>query len=485
MSRRLPSTPAPGPLEEYCAQFDLLLARRSQRDSFRRYLEGILLAQERNKTLTALANAEPIMGAQKAPVQTLQWFLSESEWSPVRLNECRQQLLFADPLIAPHGQGVLVIDETGDRKDGHKTAHVGRQYLANLGKIDNGVVSVTSLFADGKVYYPLDVEPYTPASWFEKGKSDPAFRTKPQIAWQLVQQAQKMGLPFRAVVADSVYGEHDEFKACLNQGAAGFVLAVRPSHTWWHREGTLGSLWEAAEVAAWEGSERPGAWQKVVRRFADGHTEDWWALECEAGPYGVDHPTRAIVASTDPAHLPVLSTWCLLSNLPAPGSSRSASSPLAPADVDEVVRLYGLRQWVEQSYKQVKHALGWAQYQVRSDQAIRRHWALVCCAFSFCWWHQSHNQSCSHNADPAPARHEELVLEMEVSERAETEEKKGADRGKCRPAELACGSSGGAILAGAGDPVVALLAGVVGSAPTAATPIVAGTRVAGTGPLSL
>jgi hypothetical protein len=38
------------------------------------------------------------------------------------------------------------------------------------------------------------------------------------------------------------------------------------------------------------------------------------------------------------------------------------------------------------SYKQVKHALGWSAYQVRTDTAIRRHWQLVCCAFSFCWW---------------------------------------------------------------------------------------------------
>ncbi len=52
----------------------------------------------------------------------------------------------------------------------------------------------------------------------------------------------------------------------------------------------------------------------------------------------------------------------------------------------EVVRLYGLRMWVEQSYKQAKHALGWSDYRVRSDPAIRRHWQLVFCAFSFCWW---------------------------------------------------------------------------------------------------
>jgi hypothetical protein len=49
------------------------------------------------------------------------------------------------------------------------------------------------------------------------------------------------------------------------------------------------------------------------------------------------------------------------------------------------VRIYGLRHWVEQSYKQVKDELGWADFQVRSDTAIRRHQTLVTCAFSFCW----------------------------------------------------------------------------------------------------
>ncbi|MER5465915.1 hypothetical protein ABT010_35725 [Streptomyces sp. NPDC002668] len=49
------------------------------------------------------------------------------------------------------------------------------------------------------------------------------------------------------------------------------------------------------------------------------------------------------------------------------------------------MRIYGLRHWVEQSYKQVKDELGWADFQVRSDTAIRRHQTFVNCAFSFCW----------------------------------------------------------------------------------------------------
>jgi hypothetical protein len=49
------------------------------------------------------------------------------------------------------------------------------------------------------------------------------------------------------------------------------------------------------------------------------------------------------------------------------------------------VRLYGLRPWIEQSHKQIKDELGWADFQVRSATAIRRHQTLVHCAFSFCW----------------------------------------------------------------------------------------------------
>jgi hypothetical protein len=45
-----------------------------------------------------------------------------------------------------------------------------------------------------------------------------------------------------------------------------------------------------------------------------------------------------------------------------------------------------MRMWVEQSYKQVKRALGFSDFQVRSDSAIRHHWQLIFCAFSLCWW---------------------------------------------------------------------------------------------------
>jgi hypothetical protein len=78
------------------------------------------------------------------------------------------------------------------------------------------------------------------------------------------------------------------------------------------------------------------------------------------------------------------STWYLAINLPHPDASHATTSPHPPADLAEIIRLYSLRPWIEQSYKQIKDELGWADFQVRSDRAIRRHQTLVNCAFSFC-----------------------------------------------------------------------------------------------------
>jgi SRSO17 transposase len=473
MTKRLEVESAPAPLEEYVKHFDPLLGKSNQREGFRQYLEGLLLPSERHKTLTGLVNTEPVVGAQLPRAQKLQWFLSESDWDERAVQQQRLRLLVEDPSTAPTSQGVLVIDETGDRKAGHQTAHVGRQYLANLGKIDNGVVSVTSLWADERVYYPVDFEPYTPAHHFEQGKKDPQFRTKLKIAVELVRRAVQAKIPFRAVVADSFYGEDYGVKQGLRELGVGYVLALKPSHAWWHPVRASGSLQEAARAARWKSPDRPGKWIKLIRTFGDGSSQDWWALEVITGPYGPEKPERVVIATTDPLTLPDLTTFYLVTNLPAPGSQRAHNSELATASLEEVVRLYGLRMWVEQSYKQVKHALGWSQYQVRSDKAIRRHWQLVCCAFSFCWYHASH-PSASRTEEAKVPSEPQASLQISVPADAAGTGKKN-QRGKRHAAtgSLASGAASGESVAGAVDHAQALLERLVIAAPTACHPTAA------------
>lgn len=175
MTNRIGVAQAPAPLEAYAQHFDPMFRKSNQREGFRHYLEGLLLPSERNKTLTGLVNTEPGVGAALPRAQKRQWFLSESNWEERQVQAVRLKLLREDPATAPDAQGGLVIDETGDRKDGPKTAHVARQYLGNVGKIDNGVVSVTSLWADEQVYYPLEIEPYTPESYFAEAQERSGF----------------------------------------------------------------------------------------------------------------------------------------------------------------------------------------------------------------------------------------------------------------------------------------------------------------------
>jgi hypothetical protein len=170
------------------------------------------------------------------------------------------------------------------------------------------------------------------------------------------------------------------------------------------------------------------------------------------------------VATTDPATLPSRTSWYLATNLPAPGSPRADRVDLEVADLAEVVRLYALRNWIEQSYKQVKNALGWAHYQVRKDISIRRHWQMVCCAFAFCWW------ECSDFLEDETSPGVTLqAKEPAPASETPTPREEGGKKER-RPTQasgplVADGAQEGEGMAGTIRHAHALLEGVLGSAP--------------------
>ncbi len=248
----------------------------------------------------------------------------------------------------------------------------------------------------------------TPARHFAKGKSDPGFRTKLKIGADLAVQAREAGFVFRAVVADCAYGDQDGFRAELAEAGLPFVMALRPRRGTWARAEDAHTPAEAARALAWDGPDDPGDWRPVTRTFRDGHAETWWAADARLGGWGPDGARRLVVATADPGTLPDKATWYLVTNLPRRGGPREADSLHPAAGLAEIVRLYAIRNWIEQGYKQVKDELGWADFQVRSDTAIRRHQALVNCAFSFCWaaWFADHLPQHDVAPQPGPGRGE-------------------------------------------------------------------------------
>jgi SRSO17 transposase len=102
-----------------------------------KYLHVGMISEIKRKSLPEIAK---FVGLENE--QSTLHFLSESPWQVKDLREQRLKLI----LQVLQGREInLIIDETGDRKKGDKTDYVKRQYIGNLGKVENGIVAVTAV----------------------------------------------------------------------------------------------------------------------------------------------------------------------------------------------------------------------------------------------------------------------------------------------------------------------------------------------------
>src|SRR5262249_10119445 len=115
------------------------------------------------------------------------------------------------------------------------------------------------------------------------------------------------------------------------------------------------------------------AWQRTVQYDRHGKPLVRYVAEVALGPsYGPTREVRLIAATLDPATLKPESTWYLATSLSLPEAT--------PA---QVYIPYRLREWIAHFHKPAQHELGWADYQVRPERAIVRHWQLVLLAYTF------------------------------------------------------------------------------------------------------
>jgi len=139
--------------------------------------------------------------------------------------------------------GVLVVDETGFPKQGRHSAGVARQYCSTLGKRATCQIGVFLGYASAKGHVGLDRALYLPQEWTDDRErcqqagipEEVPFRTKPQLAWELVERALEAGVPAAWLAADEVYGNDSKFRRALEAREQAYVVAVRsdyPVSTW-------------------------------------------------------------------------------------------------------------------------------------------------------------------------------------------------------------------------------------------------------------
>jgi SRSO17 transposase len=355
------------------------------------YLRGLLEDGSRK-------SLEPLVARLGGAVeyQSMQQFLTDSPWDPALVVRAVAERVA--PMIEVQA---WVLDDTGFPKDGKHSPGVKRQYSGTLGKIGNCQigVSVHAVGANGTV--PLGWALYLPQDWCEDSErrvrakipADVTFKTKPELAVELVERATGWEIAVAPVLGDQAYGDDSQLRERLDAADLEYVLSVGPKATVFapetvfavpERNGTVGRSRRRlrpdrqpesiAELIARLGPEaaqtvtfRDGADGRPVtsrfvftrvrtlKQWTNGATqqprEEWLIAEW---PDGRDEPTDY---------------W--LSNLPA------------DTDPERLARLARLRWTIELDYKQLKGHLGLDHYEGRSWLGWHHHTALVTAAHGF------------------------------------------------------------------------------------------------------
>ena len=135
---------------------------------------------------------------------------------------------------------VGALDETGQEKQGSATAGVKRQYMGCAGRVANGINTVHLSYVREKTGHALiGARQWIPAEDIaDPVKSlvtglplDLRFRTKGQLAIDVLDDAYADGLAFDFVCGDEVYGSCTELREFLEDRGQAYVLRVASSFT--------------------------------------------------------------------------------------------------------------------------------------------------------------------------------------------------------------------------------------------------------------
>lgn len=353
--------------DRWCKRFDNVLKNKAQKREFRNYLGGLLGESER-KNLSQIAR-----DSVGVTYHRLHHFLTEATWSAEEVNDRRLEVINKCNQTRINSGFSLIVDDSGHRKSGNFTAGVGRQYIGEIGKTDNGNVVVTTHLYDGKKSLPLDVELYQHANSLPEGKKDAEFKKKPELALNLIDKAIERKYKPGIVLIDSGYGNNSSFLIELEKrklkylaGLAKNRLVKVVNSEKFGEETRLDNLAKALPVKSFTQIEINLDRPRTV-----------WVTIIEVEISRLKASRNIAIVMNDPTFEDADDIDYFITNI--------EPSIVTP---EWIVNTYSQRNWVEVFYREVKGWLGLKEYQVRGKRSLKKHFILVFCAYTFILWHK-------------------------------------------------------------------------------------------------
>ncbi len=373
-------------LEVFLERYAPLFGRDAAQDHAHRFVQGLLLGGDRRSVENI---AEAIDGC---VVRSLQKFIAQSPWSADAVLEQLQGHVvevLGDPDAA------LNVDETGFPKKGTKSVGVKRQYAGCLGRTDNCQIGVCVNYQTSAGHTLIDRRLFLPEEW----AADPArraeagvpnsvvFRTKPELALEMVQQAARRGVPFGWVTGDSVYGDSPTFVQGVRGLGKWYVVDTSADARVWLSEptvvpaGTKGPRGRATtrpKVAT-----KPERVDEVVSRLPAKAWNRVVVAEGSQGPRLYEYACLWVWFSEEglpsgPERLLVRRSLGQQAELKYHRSNAPAEVPL-----EKLAQVRGGHWCVEQSFQAAKGECGLDEYETRGWVGWHHHTALSLLALWF------------------------------------------------------------------------------------------------------
>jgi SRSO17 transposase len=379
-------------LAAFLADIVVTMGRSERRRYTEMYIRGLLMDGER-KSIEPMANRIP-----DGNIQALQQFVNQSPWSHQKVRSSLAQKVERE--FVP--EAFWIIDETSFPKKGKHSVGVAYQYCGALGKTANCQVAVTLDMGTEELSIPLNWALYLPEEWIndkERRKKcgvpeDTVFKTKVELALDLVDEVRSWGLKERLVLADSLYGDSYDFRSGLKDRNLDYIVQVEGKLLAWtdNPHPTKPLMKKGGKIPRQRlyAKDLPPAinlkeiakglpqkcWQKIIwregtkgplsSRFA--RIVVWLANGLVQGKSMKVEPEELLVEWPERSDSP---TKFWLSSL----------SPTTPWR--DLVRRAKGRFRVEQDYQEMKMELGLDHFEGRTFQGWHHHVTLVALAYAF------------------------------------------------------------------------------------------------------
>ena len=313
---------------------------KPQLDNLARYLTGLIVCD--NKTVTAINNAFVGHNDQSA----LNNWLTDSPWSDEKLDKARKDLAKEELHARNIKHAVLIVDDTLNHKTGEHMEGVNIHFDHAEGKTTLGHQLVTTHLAAGKLSIPLDFELY------QRNRGQPDFKSKIEIAKQLIAKAAEAGFDFDCVIYDVWYFNFEMTSYTQSLGKD-WVAGCKINRVILTGNGE-------ASLAGFLKTIPEEEFQKVTVKTKEGERV-FFTYAKNVTLKSHHQRVRVVLSYEDKIE----------------GEPKVLATNRLNWDVKTILETYLLRWSIDAFYRDAKQELGLEDYEVRKLSGTKRHWLMV------------------------------------------------------------------------------------------------------------